>query len=301
MTMTTSTAHSAPPPPSTTAKPSYFGSPALDHAAAGVGAACVSTSILHPLDLIKTRLQVDETRSKRTAQFFGRSLRAVQTVLYQDGWSGLYRGITSNLAGNTASWGLYFFCQHLVAAAEAGALTQLCTNPLWVVKTRMCTTSRAAQGAYRGLWDGLATIARQEGIRGLYRGLVPGLIGVSHGSLQFMAYEEMKKWRAKSHSNTNQLEPLGALEYMAMAASSKIFATVGTYPYQVVRTRLQNQVTALQYHGVMDTVTKVYRNESLMGFYKGLAPNVVRVLPGTCITFVIYETLIHYFQQHATP
>ncbi|KAJ1981509.1 mitochondrial FAD carrier protein flx1 [Dimargaris xerosporica] len=270
----------ASPPPPIPPKSSYFGSPALDHAAAGVGAAIASTSTLHPLDLIKTRLQVDEARSKQTVQFFGRSLRTVQTVIHQDGWSGL---------------------QHMVAAAEAGALTQLCTNPLWVVKTRMCTTSRAAQGAYRGLWDGLVSIARHEGIRGLYRGLVPGLIGVSHGSLQFMAYEEMKKWRAQAHPGNNPSESLSALEYMVMAASSKTFATVGTYPYQVVRTRLQNQVTALQYHGVVDTVIKVYRNESLLGFYKGLVPNVIRVLPGTCITFVIYETLIHYFQQHATP
>lgn len=38
----------------------------------------------------------------------------------------------------------------------------------------------------------LAEIYRTEGIRGLYRGFVPGMLGVSHGAIQFMTYEEMK-------------------------------------------------------------------------------------------------------------
>lgn len=45
--------------------------------------------------------------------------------------------------------------------------------------------------------DGLYQIARYEGIKGLYKGMIPALFGVSHGALQFMAYEELKKWRFK--------------------------------------------------------------------------------------------------------
>lgn len=40
--------------------------------------------------------------------------------------------------------------------------------------------------------DALVKTYRYEGIRGLYKGFVPGVFGVSHGALQFMAYEEMK-------------------------------------------------------------------------------------------------------------
>lgn len=85
--------------------------------------------------------------------------------------------------------------QHLIASAEAGAITAIMTNPFWVVKTRMCATSRHTPGAYRGLLDGLYQITTQEGLKGLYKGIVPALFGVSHGALQFMAYEEMKLWR----------------------------------------------------------------------------------------------------------
>ena len=47
-----------------------------------------------------------------------------------------------------------------------------------------------------------------------------------------------------------------------MAAASKTFATVVTYPYQVVRARLQNQRVEIRYNGVIDTIKKVYRYDS---------------------------------------
>jgi solute carrier family 25 folate transporter 32 len=36
--------------------------------------------------------------------------------------------------------------------------------------------------------DGLYQIAKYEGIKGLYKGMIPALFGTSHGALQFMAY-----------------------------------------------------------------------------------------------------------------
>lgn len=110
----------------------------------------------------------------------------------------------------------------MLAAAEAGVLTLAMTNPIWVVKTRLCLQCddrvKAGTGTgYAGMMDGLTKIYRTEGIRGLYRvctpamdgkrktrpvctthfltflqGFVPGMFGVSHGALQFMTYEEMK-------------------------------------------------------------------------------------------------------------
>lgn len=86
---------------------------------------------------------------------------------------------------------------HMLAAAEAGVLTLVLTNPIWVVKTRLClqydsTVGTADSKQYRGMTDALVKIYKNEGIRGLYRGFVPGIFGVSHGALQFMVYEEMK-------------------------------------------------------------------------------------------------------------
>lgn len=61
---------------------------------------------------------------------------------------------------------------HMLAAAEAGALTLVFTNPLWVVKTRLCLQYDAADSKtvkYNGMLHGLTHIYKQEGIRGLYK------------------------------------------------------------------------------------------------------------------------------------
>jgi solute carrier family 25 folate transporter 32 len=118
-------------------------------------------------------------------------------------------------------------------------------NPIWVVKTRMCTTKHNTPDAYNGLLDGLKRLYLEEGVRGFYRGIIPALFGVSHGAIQFMAYEEMKKKRnelrqAKGMSSTDEHNTkLSQTEYVVMAAASKVTASVITYPYQVLKSRLQ--------------------------------------------------------------
>lgn len=62
----------------------------------------------------------------------------------------------------------------MLAAAEAGVLTLLVTNPIWVVKTRLClqygpeSLANNSQ-SYNGMGDALVKIYRTEGVRGLYR------------------------------------------------------------------------------------------------------------------------------------
>ncbi|KAG0172945.1 hypothetical protein DFQ28_008501 [Apophysomyces sp. BC1034] len=305
---------------------SFTASPHTDQALAGFGAGLVSTVILHPLDLIKIRFQVDASKHSEKRPLIGGTIKSFRNIVANEGvFRGLYRGVTPNTAGAAASWGFYFWWyslikkymtkddqgklaawQHLLASAEAGAVTALMTNPLWVIKTRMCTTTRHTPDAYHGLLDGLRRLAREEGIRGLYRGIVPGLFGVSHGAIQFMAYEEMKKWRNELRHKDGTI-PAGELdaklnntEYLIMAASSKVTAAVTTYPYQVLRSRLQNRETRDAYKGVVDCIKKIHAVEGYVGFYKGLAPNIIRVLPGTCITFLVYENLSQWFKNHAT-
>ena len=65
----------------------------------------------------------------------------------------------------------------------------------------------------------------------------------------------------------------------------------------MVRTRLQD--LELKYTGSLDCIGRTYRGEGLGGFYKGLAPNLLRVVPATMITFVVYENISHYMLKRS--
>uniref|UniRef100_A0A3P9JW18 Solute carrier family 25 member 32 n=1 Tax=Oryzias latipes TaxID=8090 RepID=A0A3P9JW18_ORYLA len=282
----------------------------VENLIAGLSGGVVSTLVLHPLDLVKIRFAVSDGLELRP-QYRG-IMHCMKSVWALEGLRGLYQGATPNIWGAGASWGLYFFfynaikgytkegrdtelsaAEHLVSAAQAGILTLSITNPIWVTKTQLILQygSDPTSKQYKGMVDALVKIYRNEGVPGLYRGFVPGLFGTSHGALQFMAYEELKRGYNK-HKKVPSEAKLNALEYITMAALSKIFAVATTYPYQVVRARLQDQHNT--YNGVADVIARTWRNEGVTGFYKGIVPNLIRVTPACCITFVVYENVSRF-------
>lgn len=259
---------------------------------------------------------------------FGGSLRLVRRIVRNEGTvSAFYRGLTPNLVGNSLSWALYFVCydrikhgirsyrgvengglsyydffiasgtagrpSSLISAfrhslrSDTGILTAVATNPIWVIKTRMLSTSSSHPGAYTSILNGTRQLYQSEGLLGFYRGLVPSLFGVSHGALQFMAYEQLKIYRG--HSFDGGQKDLGAADFLVLSGLAKIFAGSTTYPYQVVRARLQMYDAESTYKSARDVVAQVWRKEGLAGFYKGLGPNLLRVMPSTWVTFLVYE------------
>ena len=142
----------------------------------------------------------------------------------------------------------------------------MCTNPIWVIKTRMLQTGRDSPNAYRGMSHGVAQIWRTEGLKGFWRGLVPSLFGNSHGAVQFAAYEQLKNRR---RAKIGPGQELSNLDYLLMSGGSKIFAGSITYPYQVVRARLQTYEAGQTYRGASDAVAQIFKKEGVRGFYKG--------------------------------
>ena len=91
-------------------------------------------------------------------------------------------------------------------------------------------------------------------------------------------------------------QKLGVVPYIALSAVSKVMAVCATYPYQVVRSRLQD--ASCQYTGTWDIIRRTVVNEGWRGFYKGIVPNLIRVTPACCITFVCYENVMHYLNAY---
>ena len=78
---------------------------------------------------------------------------------------------------------------------------------------------------------------------------------------------------------------------IALGGVSKIVAASVTYPYQVVKSRLQQrgELTSYRYSGVLDCIQRTAQEEGLRGFFRGLLPTALRVAPASALTFVVYE------------
>lgn len=143
---------------------------------------------------------------------------------------------------------------------------------------------------------GARTIYRTEGLRGFYRGLGVSLFGVSHGAVQFAMYEPAKRLyftqRRQQGINDGRMTTEATI---VISSCAKLVAGAVTYPYQVLRTRLQNYQADERFgKGFRGVVKRVWKEEGVRGFYRGLVPGVVRVMPATWVTFLVYENVKYY-------
>jgi solute carrier family 25 phosphate transporter 23/24/25/41 len=76
--------------------------------------------------------------------------------------------------------------------------------------------------------------------------------------------------------------------------TSTICGQLVSYPLSLIRTRLQAQEVPMD-SSQRDTMTKlisnIWRNEGIRGMYRGLLPNIIKVVPAVSISYVVYENM----------
>jgi len=182
-----------------------------------------------------------------------------------EGWRALFKGLGPNLIGVVPARAINFFAYgngkriistkfnngeetawvHLVSAASAGIVTGTATNPIWLVKTRLqldkSVAERGGGRQYRNAWDCVVQTVRNEGVRGLYRGLSASYLGVTESTLQWVLYEQMKMYlaRREAHLSQSKREPttwdktIDWIGKPVAAGSAKFVAAIVTYPHEV--------------------------------------------------------------------
>lgn len=274
---------------------------AISGSVAGSLAAFVSC----PMDTIKNRLQMGSLVQGKNA--LRNPLTIIRKVMEKEGFHGFYRGLSPTLLALIPNWASYFFSygwiknhlseqgvqdgplQHVLAAMGAGLVTDVITNPFWVVKTRLQTQSMQPQlFRYKNTTDAFRRMIREEGFLSLYKGLLPSCIGVVHVCIQFPLYEKLKKVAAERSGKSKH--ELTAGEIVAASSISKMIASTIAYPHEVLRSRLQFQRQEV-YRGLIDGVRKIWASEGLKGFYGGLGTNLLRTIPVCAVTFTTYEVV----------
>jgi solute carrier family 25 protein 33/36 len=231
-----------------------------------------------------------------------------------EGWRGLFKGLGPNLSGVVPARAINFYTYgngkriiaerfnggqesplvHLCAAACAGIVTGTATNPIWLVKTRLQLDKQTAgkdgkSRQYKNSYDCVRQVVRQEGFKGLYRGLSASYLGVTESTLQWVLYERMKTYLAqrkqiivdsgRQMSRWDEFVDTGGK--LGAAGAAKLFAAALTYPHEVVRTRMRQRPLnngKLKYTGLIQCFRTIWKEEGIVSMYGGLSPHLVSPL-----------------------
>lgn len=199
------------------------------------------------------------------------------------------------------------------SGAMAGMASGIVTCPLDVIKTKLQAQgsfshadqhgSPKSSAIYQGLIGTARTIIRQDGIRGMYRGLGPMLLGYLPTWAVYMAvYDSSREYFYIHGYGEKERDKWLARIYASLCAGA--CSTLATNPIWVIKTRLMSQVsrsasdgarTPWHYSSTMDAARKMYRAEGMAAFYSGLAPALLG-LTHVAIQFPLYE----YFKMKFT-
>ena len=158
-----------------------------------------------------------------------------------------------------------------------------------VVRTRLAA---APSGTYYGLMDVIRKIVTTEGmIKPFYRGLQSSISAtIPNSGLNLMCYEVLK---AVFVGPRPQKEP-STLTFMMVGGISAMFSSTLLYPFQIVTSRLIMQSVLEKgddKKGMVQVAKNIYFKEGRLGFYKGYAPAISKIVLGNGISFGCFEFL----------
>lgn len=184
---------------------------------------------------------------------------------------------------------------YLLYGAIAGICSKTATAPLERLRIlQMVEHLHGGEGRYQGILRPLLIIAREEGIRGYWKGNATNVVRIIPTSAaRFYTFEIYKTFLRRFVRR----DQLNTGEVLLASASAGTTAAVVTFPMDFVRTRLTVQTAGNTYYrGVTNAVLSIYRQEGLLGFYKGVTAAVLNTAPYIAINFTTYEKLKEYTQ-----
>ncbi|EJD00912.1 mitochondrial carrier [Fomitiporia mediterranea MF3/22] len=200
----------------------------------------------------------------------------------------------------------------------AGSATTIISNPIWVIQTSQSVQTMSPSASQSsldrspsdrskvsvkklGFVETIDHILRKGGIQEFWRGIGPALVLVINPVLQYTVFEQLKNLlikrrtaRLRAAGSKTAVAVLTDLDFFWLGALSKLVATSLTYPYIVIKSRLQaGSASAARYKSSLDGILTVIREEGVAGLYKGINSKLVQSVLTAAILFAgqrrIYE------------
>lgn len=274
-------------------------------------AGCVADLVTFPLDTAKVRLQIQgESKSLHHGQsvryrgVFGTIFTMVKTEGPRSLYSGLVAGLHRQMSFASVRIGLYdtmkqFYTRgsenvgigtRLLAGCTTGAMAVTFAQPTDVVKVRFQAQVRlpdsGAVKRYNSTMEAYRTIARDEGIRGLWKGCLPNIARNSIVNCAELVTYDIIKERILAHKLMTDNMPC----HFTAAFAAGFCTTLVASPVDVVKTRYMNSVQG-QYRGALNCAMTMLLKEGPTAFYKGFVPSFLRLGSWNIVMFVSYEQI----------
>ncbi|CEL58037.1 putative mitochondrial carrier C19G12,05 OS=Schizosaccharomyces pombe (strain 972 / ATCC 24843) GN=SPAC19G12.05 PE=3 SV=1 [Rhizoctonia solani AG-1 IB] len=271
--------------------------------AAGTFAGAVEAFVTYPTEFVKTRSQFDGNKEGPIA--------IVRNTWNQYGVKGFYSGCTALVVGNAAKAGVRFVSydrfkraladgdgkvsapRSLVAGLGAGMMEAVfAVTPSETIKTKLIDDSKLPQPRFRGLIHGTGIIVREEGIRGIYRGLFPVMMRQgANSAVRFTTYSTLKQF-VQSNMHLREGVPLPGSITFGVGAVAGLVTVYTTMPLDVIKTRMQSLKARTQYKNSFDCAYQTFINDGLLSFWRGATPRLARLMLSGGIVFTVYEKVI---------
>jgi solute carrier family 25 citrate transporter 1 len=277
----------------------------------------VEASCLQPIDVIKTRLQLDPRREYRGIWHCG------STIIEREGARALWKGLTPFATHLTLKYTLRMgsnaLFQVALADAETGKLSTagrftagfgagvleavVVVTPFEVVKIRLQQQRGVGRELlkYKGPVHCAATIVREEGIRGLWAGVAPTILrNGTNQAVMFSVKNGIDQYLWKKYEG----DGVTLLPWQSMVSGflAGFAGPVATGPFDVIKTRLMAQTRGVgdgevKYRGLVHALTRIYAEEGLMALWKGLLPRLMRIPPGQAIMWAVADQVTGLYER----
>jgi len=280
---------------------------------AGWVSGCAGVLVSHPFDTVKVRLQTQGVNSQAVRQYKGTWHCLTETVKHEK-FRGLFKGMSSPLLG-TAAWNAVVFGaygntvrflagsdiskQHdmrvvAMGGVASGIAQTVVICPLELTKTRLQIQQSKSSTLYKGLLDCIYKVWRENGFKGLYKGMAPTICRDIVGfPTYFMMFELFCRMLAKDGQSHDDLGPL-SLVVAGGFAGALSWGVV--FPPDVIKCRIQVDYDG-RYNGMVDCIRKSFKQEGWNLFRRGLAPTMIRGFPMNAAIFSVYISMMKFYNE----
>lgn len=178
----------------------------------------------------------------------------------------------------------------VLIAGSAGLVAGLAMYPLEYARGRL-SVQRAGFEPYAGAVDALRQSVRKDGMRSVYRGITPSVLGVfPYVGFSFGLFEAVRPILPKRKDDPNVTSASATVVAGAVVSGA---AQLVAYPLDTCRRRMQvagfGEAAAPANVSFLETVRGIFRTSGVGGFYRGAIPNFLKVAPMTTVSFFAYD------------